>query len=131
MEWRRVTAIGWVYIDEIVFTLFYFLVLPMFDVHLPIQVYIGVMVILVIKDIIVVKLLWNIVVQPPKIGIEALMGKTGTAYTDINPKGIVQMDNEMWNAEAQQKIQKGEPVRVLGVDGLFLEVELVVLDNKD
>jgi membrane-bound ClpP family serine protease len=123
MHWKRLGAIGVVLTDEIVFTLFYFVLLPLFDVHLPLTIYIVVMLVLVTKDVIVVKLIWNIVIRQPQIGKEALIGKTGIAYTDMDSYGIVQIDNELWKAETAIPINKGEKVRVLKMDGLFLQVE--------
>jgi membrane-bound ClpP family serine protease len=123
MHWKRLGAIGVVLTDEIVFTLFYFALLPLFDVHLPLTVYIAVMLVLVTKDVIVVKLIWHIVISQPQIGKEALVGKTGIAYTDMDSHGIIQIDNELWKAETVIPLNKGEKVRVLKVDGLFLKVE--------
>lgn len=125
MEWRRIGAIGVVLTDEIVFTIFYFFVLPLFDVHLPLGIYLAVMSVLVIKDIVVIKLIWRVVVRTPQIGRESLIGKTGTASTDLDPHGIIRIENELWKVEALSPVKKGEKVRVLSVNGLFLQVEPV------
>lgn len=125
MEWRRIGAIGVVLIDEMAFTLLYFVVLPFFDVHLPLGIYLGVMAVLIIKDIVVIKLIWNVVVKKPEIGKESLVGKTGVAFTDLDPYGIIRIENELWNVETSIPVKKGEKVKVLNVNGLFLKVESV------
>lgn len=125
MHWKRVAAILVVLIDEMVFTLFFFGILPVFGVHLPIGVYIGVMAVLVTKDVIVIKLIWNVVIGPPQVGKEALIGKTGVAYTDMDFNGIIRIDNELWKVETVTPIKKGEEVKVIDMNGLFLVVEPV------
>lgn len=123
MEWRRVAAIGLVLMDEMAFTLLYFAVLPLFDVHLPLEGYLGVMAFLVVKDIVVIRLVWNVVVKKPEIGKESLLGKTGVALTDLDPYGIIRIENELWNVETLNPVKKGEQVKVLNVNGLFLQVQ--------
>jgi membrane-bound ClpP family serine protease len=58
-------------------------------------------------------------------GTESLRGQTGIARTDIDPLGQVQSGSELWTAELAAgagKIQKGEAVEVVEVDGLRLRV---------
>jgi membrane-bound serine protease (ClpP class) len=129
MYWKRIAAILMVLIDEMVFTVFFFGILPFFDVHLPLKVYFAVMAVLVMKDFIVVKLIWNVVVGPPQTGKEALIGKIGVVYTDMDSSGIVRVDNELWQAETVIPLKKGEKVKVKSINGLFLEVEPVATDN--
>ncbi len=123
MSWTRVEAILALLSDEILFTLVFFQVLPLLNVRLPLSWYVGIMAVLIGKDLIIVKLIWNIIVQPPQTGKETLIGKSGTAHTDVNPQGIVRIDNELWKAESVKPIKKGEKVRVIKMDGLSLQVE--------
>ena len=123
MYWKRLGAILVVLLDEIAFTVFFFGVLPAFDVYLPLLLYIGVMAILVGKDIIVVKLIWNVILKPPKVGQEAMIGKIGIAYTDIDSYGVVRIDNELWKVESVAPVKKGEKVIVKNTNGLSLQVE--------
>ena len=59
-----------------------------------------------------------------KTGKEALIGATGTATTDLNPKGEVRVMSEFWEATAQdQTIAAGQTVEVVGMDGLTLVVK--------
>jgi membrane-bound serine protease (ClpP class) len=61
--------------------------------------------------------------SPVVSGREALIGATGVARSDLDPKGTVHVRGEMWTAIAQGKaIREGESVRVLAVEGLRLKV---------
>ena len=53
-----------------------------------------------------------------------LVGKIGTATSDLDPRGTVQIESERWTAisETGQPIFKGEQVIVAEVDGVTLKV---------
>ncbi|SNZ07182.1 membrane-bound serine protease (ClpP class) [Persephonella hydrogeniphila] len=55
-------------------------------------------------------------------GKEGMIGKTGIAETDINPKGKVFVEGEIWDAYSETPIKKGEEVKILSVEGLRLKV---------
>jgi membrane-bound serine protease (ClpP class) len=55
-------------------------------------------------------------------GQKGLEGETGTARTDLNPEGDVFVEGEIWRAEADQPVVKGEKVVVTKVEGLTLKV---------
>jgi membrane-bound serine protease (ClpP class) len=62
---------------------------------------------------------------PVSMGIESLVGRVGTARTDLAPRGQVQLGGELWTAElieAEGALSAGEPVKVVAVDGLRLLV---------
>jgi membrane-bound serine protease (ClpP class) len=48
-------------------------------------------------------------------GKEGMVGEIGVAQSDLTPKGKVFVHGELWNAEADQEIPKGEDVRVIEV----------------
>jgi len=56
-------------------------------------------------------------------GIEGMIGKKGIAQTDINPKGKVFIEGEIWDAYSDEPIKEGEEVVVLAVEGLKLKVK--------
>jgi len=58
-------------------------------------------------------------------GEEGMIGKIGTAATDIHHDGKVMVHGEYWNASAERPIPAGAHVRVVKVDGLKIEVEQV------
>jgi membrane-bound serine protease (ClpP class) len=61
-----------------------------------------------------------------KTGKEALIGSLGVAVTDLKPKGEIRVLGEFWQATAKEKrINNGEKVKVVGMDGMFLIVKPV------
>jgi membrane-bound ClpP family serine protease len=58
------------------------------------------------------------------IGREHLIGKTGTAESAFGPDGVVVVDEARWRGTAHREagIKPGDPVTVIGVDGIMLEV---------
>jgi membrane-bound serine protease (ClpP class) len=52
-----------------------------------------------------------------------LIGKVGEARTDISNEGSVYVGGESWSARSAAPIKNGSPVRVIGREGLILEVE--------
>ena len=66
---------------------------------------------------------------PHRMGMESLVGKTGTARTLLaETGGQVQVGSEMWTAEpipGSDKIGKGDRVEVVEVKGLRLKVRKI------
>ena len=64
----------------------------------------------------------------PTIGREWMVGETGQAAVAINPDGVVSVRDAPWRARTNRAtpIAAGDPVRVVGIDGLVLEVEPLV-----
>jgi membrane-bound serine protease (ClpP class) len=61
--------------------------------------------------------------RPVATGIEALVGREGTAVSDLAPEGTVRVDSENWHAVAEGGgIAAGEPIRIIGVEGVTLRV---------
>ncbi len=66
--------------------------------------------------------------EPIQTGVASLIGKRGTARSDVALSGQVQVGSELWSAEAAQgspSIGKGDPVEVVDVKGLRLRVRKV------
>jgi len=62
---------------------------------------------------------------PVKTGVENMVGRTGTARSDIDPAGMVQLGGESWSAElaeGETAIVQGERVEVVAVRGLRIIV---------
>ena len=57
-------------------------------------------------------------------GSEGMIGEEGEAITNFRKgRGKVLVHGEIWNAESEQDIRKGDRVKVVGVKGLTLMVE--------
>lgn len=61
--------------------------------------------------------------RKPTTGAPGMVGKQGTAMTDLGPSGQVFVRGEYWTAEADQPIAKGARVVVDRVEGLVLRVK--------
>ena len=59
-------------------------------------------------------------------GVEGIIGETGVALDNLHPTGTVLVHGEIWTAETLAGgIEKGQKVRVTGIDNLKLKVELI------
>jgi membrane-bound serine protease (ClpP class) len=61
----------------------------------------------------------------PTVGREPMIGLMGTAEVGIDPDGVVVVRGARWRARTNRAtpIAAGDPVRVVSVEGLLLEVE--------
>lgn len=61
----------------------------------------------------------------PTIGRESMVGELGAALAAVDPEGTVEVRGAPWPARTNRAtpIRAGDPVRVVGIDGLLLEVE--------
>ena len=61
----------------------------------------------------------------PTIGRDWMVGSMGQAADDIKKEGVVIIDGAPWRARVNRTtpIVKGDPVRVVAIEGLYLEIE--------
>ncbi len=61
----------------------------------------------------------------PTIGRESMVGALGQAKDPVSPEGVVTINGAPWRARTNRAtpIAAGDPVRVVAIDGLLLEVE--------
>ncbi len=60
---------------------------------------------------------------PVVSGVESLVGVPGIAISDLTPRGMVRVKGEEWSAESLDgSIMNGEPIKVVKVEGLRLQV---------
>ena len=55
-------------------------------------------------------------------GREGMIGARGIARTELAPRGTVEVHGELWNAVSDPPVAAGDPVEVIGIDGLQLRV---------
>jgi membrane-bound serine protease (ClpP class) len=61
----------------------------------------------------------------PTTGKEGIIGETGTVVVSLAPEGKVSIHGEYWNARADQPVEKGEKVQVIGTTNLILKVKKI------
>ena len=60
--------------------------------------------------------------RPRKIGKENMIGRKAKVVQKINPLGQVIIDGEIWEAESDETLDKGEKVKIFAINGLMLKV---------
>jgi membrane-bound serine protease (ClpP class) len=56
-------------------------------------------------------------------GYSGMLGTRGVAITPIHESGKIEVQGEVWNVRSKQAIPQGATVRIVGAEGLTLEVE--------
>ena len=69
----------------------------------------------------------------PTIGRDWMVGEEGEAVAAVAPDGVVKIRGALWRARTNRAtpLAAGDPVRVVEVDGLLLEVEPLEGAAKD
>ncbi|MEE8314095.1 MAG: nodulation protein NfeD [Myxococcota bacterium] len=60
--------------------------------------------------------------RPQFSGREALVGQLAVSETDIRPQGRIRVHGELWNAESDEPIERGQKVEIVGVHDLIVRV---------
>ncbi|MBB3189554.1 NfeD family protein [Halomonas cerina] len=61
--------------------------------------------------------------RPVRTGQEELVGQEARVLEDFQGQGHVRLHGERWNAYSPRSLRRGQAVRVVGIDGLTVEVE--------
>jgi membrane-bound serine protease (ClpP class) len=76
---------------------------------------------------IILGFLLRLAIRSHRTGVETstsrMIGLKGKAVTEVAPEGRVSVQGEYWWAYSRAKIAEGETVRVIGIEGLTLEIE--------
>jgi membrane-bound serine protease (ClpP class) len=59
--------------------------------------------------------------RKPTTGREALVGAVG----DVRPGGMVFLEGELWRAECDEPLEKGDRVKVMSVENMKIKVQKV------
>jgi len=87
------------------------------------QVIIPIVVITAILFILALSLALKTHKKKVSTGREGLIGSVGSAITDIDKEGMVLVHGEYWKAKSNIKINKGDKIKVIGIDQMVLKVE--------
>ena len=69
--------------------------------------------------------------RPVVSGIEELVGSEALVVEDFEQEGRVTIHSENWSALCNTPLQKGQTVKVIGVDGLTLKVEPLNTEKQE
>ncbi len=118
---KQITKYFLFILDEIAIIIFVIALLISFDAP------VSILIITIIGIIIVLSFITYVFLpqlKQPFTGSEGLIGKKAIALESFDHQGTVQVHGEQWNALSKnQKIQKGDDVIVVDVNGLTLTVE--------
>ena len=69
----------------------------------------------------------------PTIGRDGFIGEVGAAVGELNPEGLVAIRGATWRARTNRAtpVEDGAAIRVIGIDGLVLDVEPEAGGAKD
>ena len=60
--------------------------------------------------------------RPQFSGREGLVGQMAVSESDIRPQGRILVHGELWNAESDEPIERGQKVEIIGVHDLMVRV---------
>ena len=63
--------------------------------------------------------------KKPVAGIEGLIGEVGEVKETIDPVGSIFVHGEIWTAESDERIEKGERIKVLEINHMRMKVKRV------
>ena len=93
----------------------------------------GVLVVWVIKDYALFPFLRSAYELDHRLPIERMIGERGYATEQLSPTGYIRVRGELWRARTMEDdpaIDRGDPVRVTGVEGTTLLVKSVVVRRQ-
>jgi membrane-bound serine protease (ClpP class) len=67
--------------------------------------------------------LWYSQRRAAQVGAETLIGRVAEVAEECRPYGQVRVQGELWRARCETGAARGDRVRIVGRDGLTLEVE--------
>ncbi|WP_192034911.1 nodulation protein NfeD [Halomonas sp. YLGW01] len=69
--------------------------------------------------------------RPVRTGQEELLGAEARALEDFDTDGHVWLHNERWRARAREPVLEGQPLKVVGLHGLTVEVEPLKASSRE
>jgi len=88
----------------------------------------------ILKDLALYPLVRAAYESDVKTGIERLIGDRGVVQNELAPRGKVRVRGELWSAEIEsgsQPLAQGEPVLILGAQGITLIVAAESTDTRE
>jgi membrane-bound serine protease (ClpP class) len=93
------------------------------EMRLPIGLVLAVVLPFAVILVVMLRLAFQARLSKVTTGSSGMIGLVGRAQTAIAPEGMAFVRGELWKARSLMSIAKGEVVRVIGLQGLTLDVE--------
>lgn len=111
-------------LDEVALLALVFLALKLFHIELTWPVILSVSLAAGVYFVIIHRAVMPAICRRKQTGAEGMIGMTGIVTRDLQPQGIVKVENEYWRAKAAgDNIAEDEEVEVVGINRLVLEVK--------
>ena len=91
--------------------------------ELPISIVLGVLSAKGIILFFLIRLVWRTQLRSGDTNPARMIGLPGKAVTDVAGEGRVLVQGEYWWARARTQVAQGQRVRIIGIEGMTLEVE--------
>ena len=130
MKYRRYIAltITTSLLEEAALVVVVLWLLPKVSINIPLRGLIPMMIALGAYNYMTYRLGKKALVKKPMISLD--IGSRGRTTTPISPKGYVRVNGELWQAWSNSKIDAGEQVTVVGIEGMTLLVSPIEKDNR-
>jgi membrane-bound ClpP family serine protease len=122
MKFRLVWAIISVVVEEIAIVVIALLVFPRFDIKVSAPVLILIMIGWFLFSALLYKVGVRALDRKPVDDMNSIIGRKGVVIEELNPKGLVKINGELWGAESSEYIATGEEVIVTSYAGIKLKV---------
>ena len=100
-----------------------FWLLPLWGINIPVWGIALIIITFLTYETVTFRLGRRTLDRKPVIWSEAMIGRSGKATTELNPRGYVQVDGELWQAYSEDTcIDKGDDIVVLEMNKLTLRV---------
>jgi len=120
---NRILAVIATLLDDFIIIVIIVFILPLLGINLPEWFIASIIALLLLISLLVYRALSQMK-KPAMVGREIILGKIGEAVSDLDPQGLIMLENELWTAIAKDgKIEKGEKVKVIEIYGSKLIVE--------
>ena len=91
---------------------------------IPLSSIIAMMAVVLAFVFVVVRAVINVHKSKVTTGKEGMIGEIGTVLNDFSQNGKISVHGEIWNAESDIAVKKGDPVIVEEVNGMILKVKV-------
>jgi membrane-bound ClpP family serine protease len=123
MSVRLVVAIITVTIEEAALAAVVLLLLPRFDINVPLGGLVALMLLLLIISVVLYRIGSRALRTRPVISLPDMTGATGKVISPLDPEGMVRIKGELWAARSIDGVlDSGREVIVVGQDSLKLVV---------
>lgn len=91
----------------------------------PLWIIVLVVILSILKDAVMFRFTWKSYVVHKKGDYAGLLGQHAVAQADFKQSGLVKINGELWKAEVDLPVKKGEKLIITDVKGLLLIAEKI------